>query len=151
MSRPTRTHPYPMAALFLVSLTQGGVSCEGGGGGLAVSGGAPATAAVRGQITDCGQPIAGADVLILIQQDNPGQARPVDARIGPVVTERDGRYVAEVGPSFAIPGPADVQLRVTAAGSSVEFAGATIELSLGVPPRDTVRLDADLGLHRGSC
>lgn len=106
MLYPTRQHSYPMAALFLVSLTQGGVSCEGGGGGLAVSGGAP---------------------------------------------DSEGKYLVEVGPSFAVPGQADVQLRVTAAGPSLEFAGTTLKFSIGEPPRDTVRFDADLGVHRGSC
>jgi hypothetical protein len=151
MPYPCQQHSYPMAALFLVSLTQAGLSCEAGGGGLAVSGGAPVTAAVRGQISDCGRPVADADVVVLVQQNTPEQARPVDAEIGPVSTDREGRYLVEVGPSFAVPGQADVQLRVTAAGISVEFAGASLEFSLGEPPRDTVRLDADLGLHRGSC
>ncbi len=138
------------------------VSCRGGllllssaacveGGNLAVSAGAPATAAVQGRNTDCGRAIADAEVVLRVQQDRPEQARPVDTRIGPVATARDGSYLIEVGPSFAVPGPADLQLRVTAGGLTQEITGGFLEFRLGVPPRDTTRFDADLGAERGSC
>lgn len=121
------------------------------GGNLAISAGAPVSAAVRGIITDCGIPLAGAEVVLRVQQDEPDQARAVDARIGPVTTSSQGRYLIEVGPAFAVPGPANVQLRVTAGGVTQEILGGTLELRLGVPPRDTLRLDADLGQERGVC
>jgi hypothetical protein len=56
-----------------------------------------------------------------------------------------------VSPSFAVPGPADLQLRVTAGGLTQEITGGFLEFRLGVPPRDTTRFDADLGAERGSC
>lgn len=121
------------------------------GGDLAVSAGAPATAVVQGTISDCGTPVASAEVVLQVQQDEPGQARPVDANIGPVTTSREGRYIVEVGPAFAVPGPASVQLRVTVSGVSQEIPGGTLELRLGRPARDTTRLDADLGAERGMC
>jgi hypothetical protein len=121
------------------------------GGNLAVSAGAPVTAAVTGVITDCGAPVSGAEVVLRVQQDQPEQARPVDVELGPVSTVRDGSYLVEVSPSFAVPGSARVQLRVTGAGVNLELTGFSLELSLGIPPRDTVRIDADLGAHRGSC
>ncbi len=138
------------------------VACRGGpvlltlaacveGGSLAVSAGAPVTAAVQGRITDCARAIAGAEVVLQVRQDRPEQARPVDTRIGPVATSRDGSYLIEVSPSFAVPGPADLQLRVTAGGATQEIAGGSLEFRLGVTPRDTTRFDADLGAERGSC
>lgn len=121
------------------------------GGNLAVSAGAPVTAAVQGRVTDCGRSVAGAEVVLRVQQDRAEQARPVDTRIGPVTTARDGSYLIEVSPSFAVPGPADLQLRVTAGGVTREITGGSLEFRLGVPPRDTTRLDADLGAEQGSC
>lgn len=109
------------------------------------------TAAVRGTITDCGTPIAAAEVVLRVQQDEPEQTRPVDARIGPVTTSREGRYLIEVGPAFAVPGPANVELRVTAGGVTQEISGGTLEFRLGLPARDTLRWDADLGQERGVC
>jgi hypothetical protein len=121
------------------------------GGNLAVSAGAPVSAAVQGRITDCGHPVPGAEVLLLIQQDVSGQARPVDARVGPVVTTRQGSYLIEVSPAFAVPGAATIQLRITAAGVTQELSGGTLELRLGLPARDTTRLDADIGIERRTC
>jgi hypothetical protein len=121
------------------------------GGNLAISAGAPVTAVVRGTITDCGTPVAAAEVVLRVQQDEPEQARPVDSRTGPVTTNRQGKYLVEVGPAFAVPGPANVQLRVTAGGVTQEIPGGTLEFRLGLPARDTLRLDADLGQERGVC
>jgi hypothetical protein len=115
------------------------------GGNLAISAGAPVTAAVRGVITDCGTPVSGAEVVLRVQQDAPGQTRPVDAEVGPVTTGRNGSYVIEIGPAFAVPGPARVQLRLVGAGTELELIESSLEFSLGIPPRDTVRIDADLG------
>lgn len=135
----------PLAAcLCLVSL-----ACVEGGN-LAISAGAPVAAVVRGTITDCATPVAAAEVVLRVQQDQPEQARPVDTRIGPVTTSRQGKYLVEVGPAFAVPGPARVQLRVTAGGETREVSG-TLEFRLGLPARDTLRLDADLGQERGAC
>ena len=136
--------------LLVPSLCLGALGCLEGGD-LAVSAGAPVTAAVRGTISDCGQPVSGAAVVLQVQQDEPGQARPVDARIGPVTTSAQGRYIVEVGPPFAVPGPASVQLHVTAAGVTQDVPGGTLNLTLGLPARDTVRFDADLGAERGGC
>lgn len=121
------------------------------GGNLAISAGAPVTAALEGTITRCADPILGAEILVLLQQDQPGQARPVDARIGPVTTIRDGRYLVELSPAFAVPGAASVQLRITADGITQDIPGRTLELRLGVPPRDTARFDADVGVEREEC
>jgi hypothetical protein len=128
-----------------------GVLACGEGGSLAISAGAPVTAAVRGRITDCGQPVPHAMVLLLVQQDLSEQTRPVDSRVGPVTTARDGAYFLNLSPSFAVPGPASIQLRISAAGVTQEIAGGTLEFRLGAPARDTMRLDADLGAERGSC
>jgi hypothetical protein len=125
--------------------------CVVEGGDLAISAGAPVTAALEGRITRCAEPVLGAEVLLLLQQDQPGQARPVDARIGPVSTTRDGRYLVEISPAFAVPGAVSVQLRITADGITQEIPGRTLELRLGVPPRDTVRFDADIGVERKEC
>jgi hypothetical protein len=121
------------------------------GGNLAVSGGAPVTAVVQGTITDCGRPIANTEIFLHIEQDQPGQARAVDARIGPVTTSRDGSYLVEVAPAFAVPGPASVQLQVTAAGVMREIPAGTLQLRLGQPARDTTRIDLDIGLEREVC
>jgi hypothetical protein len=142
----------PGASVLLVTfLGVGGLGCVEGGS-LAVSAGAPVTAVVRGTITDCGIPIAGADVELRVQQDQPGQARPVDARIGPVTTSGEGRYLIEVAPAFAVPGPAGVQLRVTPeAGATQQVAVGALELRIGRPARDTTRINVDLGEERGAC
>jgi hypothetical protein len=91
-------------------------------------------------------------VVLRVQQDHPEQARPVDARIGPVTTSREGKYLIDVGPAFAIPGPASVQLRVTPeSGPTQEIAAGTLELRLGLPARDTARINVDVGQERGAC
>jgi hypothetical protein len=121
------------------------------GGNLAISAGAPVTSALQGRITRCGDPVTRAQILVLVQQDQPEQARPVDALIGPVTTSRDGEYLVEVAPAFAVPGPATVQLRVTADGITQDIPGRTLELRLGLPARDTIRFDADLGIELRQC
>ena len=134
-------------------LSLGGLAC-GEGGLLAVSAGAPVTAVVQGAVTECGVPVPEAEVVLLVQQANPGQGRPVDARTAPVTTDRQGEYVVEVGPPFAMPGPADVRLRVTPPGGvPLELPGGVLEFRLGSPARDTARFDADLdpGLVPGGC
>ncbi len=124
----------------------------GEGGDLALSAGAPVTAAVVGTITDCGIPIPGAAVVLRVHQATSAQARPVDTRSGAVTTDRRGEYFIEVAPAFAVPGPATVRLLVTPPGRALqEFPGGTVELGLGQPPRDTLRLDADLGLAARVC
>jgi hypothetical protein len=119
-------------------------------GSLAISAGAPVSAAVAGRITECGRAVSGAEVVLRVQQDEPHQARPVDVQLGPITTGRDGWYVAEVGPSFAVPGAARLDLD-TVNGISMELAGPDLSFTLGAPPRDTVRFDADIGLHRRTC
>ena len=136
-----------MNQLFLLALA-GSLGCEVTS--LAVSAGAPVSAAVRGVITDCGSAVAGGEVVLRVQQDERYQTRPVDVEVGPVTTSRDGRYVVEVGPSFAVPGRARVQL-VSVNGTIMDLAGPDLHFALGVPPKDTLRLDADVGAHRGSC
>jgi hypothetical protein len=121
------------------------------GGNLAISAGAPVSAALAGRITRCGDPVAGAQILVLIQQDKPEQTRPVDARIGPVTTSRAGEYLVDVAPAFAVPGPASVQLRITAGGVSQDIPERSVELRLGSPARDTTRVDADVGVELGQC
>ncbi len=120
---------------------------------LAVSAGAPVTAVVEGAVTECGAPVPDAEVVLLLQQAKPGQARPVDARVGPVTTNRKGEYLVDVGLAFAVPGPARVRLRVTPPGGTMlELPGGVLELRLGSPARDTTRLDADLdSLAPGVC
>src|SRR3954467_2861074 len=95
-------------------LTLGLLACVAEGGSLAISAGAPVTAAVRGHITDCGQAVSNASVLLRVQQDLPEQARPVDTQVGPVTTAIGGAYAFHISPSFAIPGPASMELEVTA-------------------------------------
>jgi hypothetical protein len=122
------------------------------GGDLAVSAGAPVSGAVQGTVLECGRPVANVGVTVHLRQSQSGQARPVDQRIGPVVTDARGGYLVEVEPSFAVPGAATVALVVTLPdGAPHELTGATIELALGAPPRDTLRLDADVGLATGAC
>ena len=118
---------------------------------LFISTGAPVGAVVRGRITFCARAVSGAEVLLTVRQNQPGQNRPVDSDIGPVTTSRDGQYMLDVGPSFAVPGPASMEMRVTADGVSREVPGGTLELRMGSPPSDTTRFDADLGAERGVC
>jgi hypothetical protein len=132
------------------TLAAAALSCVEGGN-LAISAGAPVTAALQGRITRCAEPVSGAEVLVLLQQDQPGQARPVDSRSGPVITNRDGTYLIELSPPFAVPGSASVQLRVSSDGVIEEIPGRTLELRLGVPARDTTRFDVDLGVERREC
>ncbi|HEX2250106.1 MAG TPA: hypothetical protein VHH32_07125 [Gemmatimonadales bacterium] len=139
-----------LASAGLTALCFVGLGCVEGGA-LAVSAGAPVTAAVRGRVTDCGRPVAGAEVVLRVQQNLAEQARPVDASIGPLTTARDGSYFAEVGPPFAVPGRADVQLTVAAAGITVEHEDARLRFTIGTPARDTLRIDTDLAVHRGFC
>jgi hypothetical protein len=117
---------------------------------LAISVGAPVAGVVRGVITFCGKAVASPELHLRVQQDRPEQAHPVDARIGPFTGNRDGSYLVEVGPSFAVPGPATVQLEVTSARMDSVALG-TLQFTLGTPAHDTLRLDADLGIHHGSC
>jgi hypothetical protein len=122
------------------------------GGDLAVSAGAPVSGAVRGTVLECGRPVPNVGVVVRVQQSEPDQARPVDQRFGPVVTDPHGGYVVEVEPAFAIPGAATVTLQVTLPdGAPHELSGATLDLQLGTPARDTVRLDVDVGLAAGAC
>jgi hypothetical protein len=53
-----------LASACLTALCLAGLGCVEGGA-LAISAGAPVMAAVRGQATDCGRPVAGADVAQL--------------------------------------------------------------------------------------
>jgi hypothetical protein len=129
-------------------LSLGALACVEGGN-LAISAGAPVMTAVQGTISHCGKPVSGARATLLIQQDRPEQARPVNLEVE-ITTNRQGRYLVELGPPFAVPGPADIRLRVSGPGISLEVMGA-LDFSLGHPPRDTARLDADLGRHSRSC
>jgi hypothetical protein len=140
----------PWKTITLGFLSSGAVAC-GEGGSLAISAGAPVMAAVRGRIFVCGNPVEGVGVVLAVQQNRPEQARPVDIEVGPVTTDGQGRYLVELGPPFAVPGPATVQLRLSLAGSVTDLNGGTLKFALGRPPRDTLQLDADLGLSTGSC
>jgi hypothetical protein len=95
--------------------------------------------------------VANASVLLLVQQDLQEQARPVDTRIGPVTTTHSGAYVFEVSPSFAVPGPASMQLQVTSGGITDSIEGGTLEFRMGAPPADTIRFDVDLGNRHRAC
>jgi hypothetical protein len=117
---------------------------------LAVSAGAPVAGVVHGVITFCGSAVKSPELQLRVQQNRPEQAHPVDARIGPFTGNRDGSYLVEVGPSFAVPGPATVQLEVTSARMD-SVAMGTLQFTLGTPAHDSLRLDADLGLQHGSC
>ncbi len=117
---------------------------------LAISAGAPVTGAVRGVITFCGKPVPFPELRLRVQQDRPEQARPVDAHIGPFTGNRDGSYLVEFDPGFAVPGPATVQLEVASAGRD-SVAQGTLQFTLGTPAHDTLRLDADLGMQSMSC
>jgi hypothetical protein len=136
--------------LIAVSLTSGCIAGEATD--LAISAGAPVTAAVDGTITRCGVPISDAAVVLRVRQDDMGQARPVDTQVGPVSTDGGGRYLATISPAFAIPGPATVELQVTPQGGEPQaLTGATVEMALGEPPRDTLHLSADVGLATRAC
>jgi hypothetical protein len=141
------------AAISVVGILSLGVLACGEVELLAISAGAPVTAAAEGAVTRCGAPVPEAEVVLLLQQVKPGQARPLNARIGPVTTNHRGEYVVEVGPPFAVPGPATVRLQVTPPGAPMlEVPGGVLELRLGSPPQDTTRLDADLdSLASGVC
>jgi hypothetical protein len=117
---------------------------------LAISAGAPVTVAVRVRITDCGHPVSGAEVVLRVQQDEPYQTHPVDVEVGPAMTDGHGKYVVEIEPAFAVPGPARVELR-SVNGVALELPGPQLSFTLGSPPRDTARFDADLGSYRGTC
>jgi len=132
-------------------VTLGLLACVAEGGSLAISAGAPVTAAVRGHITNCGEAVSNASVLLVVQQDLQGQARPVDTQIGPVTTTQDGAYAFHISPSFAVPGPANMQLEVTTGGTTDEIEGGTLEFRMGTPARDTARFDVDLGNRRRAC
>ena len=138
-----------LTALFPYLVVLPAIAC-GEGGSLGISAGAPVTAAVGGRLTDCGTPLASANVLLAVQQDL-DQTRPVDARIGPHTTSPDGGFFFEVSPPFAVPGGASMQLQVTVDGVTDTIAGGTLEFRLGSPPRDTSRFDANLGAERGTC
>jgi hypothetical protein len=136
-----------LAVVFLLALSSGCVE----GGNLAISAGAPVSAAVGGQITDCGRAVVNAEVVLAVQQDLDEQARPVDSRIGPQTTGQKGDFLFEVSPSFAIPGSASMQLQVTIQGVTHEIPGGTLEFRLGAPPQDTVRFNADIGTETQTC
>jgi hypothetical protein len=122
------------------------------GGDLAVSAGAPVSGAVQGTVLECGRPVPDVGVTVHVQQSEPGQARPVDQRIGPVPTDARGGYQIEIEPTFAVPGAARVGLELTLPGGAPrELSGATLDLRLGIPPRDTLRLDVDVGLAANGC
>src|SRR5919112_6179930 len=87
------------------------IAC-GEGGSLAISAGAPVSAAVRGRLTECGLAVSSANVLLAVQQDL-NQTRPVDIRVGPQTTAPDGGFFFQLSPSFAVPGGARLQLQVT--------------------------------------
>ena len=136
--------------LVVVALSAGSFGC-GEGGDLALSAGAPVVGMAEGTITDCGAPVPEAEVRLLVEQADIGQARPVRAELGPVISDRRGMSAIEVSPAFAIPGPALVRPRVRPpAGDVHEFPGRTMELSLG-EAEDTLQLDADLGDATGGC
>ena len=90
-------------------------------------------------------------MLLLVQQDLQEQARPVDTRIGPVTTTHNGAYAFGISPSFAVPGPASMQLQVTTGGVTDEIEGGTLEFRMGTPARDTARFDVDLANRRRAC
>ncbi|MFL5448826.1 MAG: hypothetical protein ACJ8A6_03545 [Gemmatimonadales bacterium] len=136
-------HAWPGLTLCLLACVEGG--------SLAISAGAPVTAAVQGHITNCGEAVPNASVLLVVQQDLQEQSRPVDTRIGPVTTTHDGAYAFHVSPSFAVPGPASIQLEVTTGGTTDEIEGGTLEFRMGSPARDTTRFDVDLGNRRRAC
>ena len=144
-----RKHSPARSRILLSGWALAALGC-GEVGSLAISAGAPVSAAVAGRITECGSPLSGVAVVLRVQQDEPHQARPVDAEIGSATTSRDGRYAVEVSPAFAVPGPARVQLRAVN-GVSLELIGPNLQFTLGSPPRDTLRFDADVGLQRGTC
>src|SRR5262245_44941101 len=119
--------------------------------GLAVSAGGPVSGVVRGSITECGTPAAGVRVILHVQQAAVGQARPVNTDIGPDTTDDRGEYLLDVAPGFGVPGAAEVHLRESDDGDSADLASGLLELSLGQPARDTLRLDADLAKAPRAC
>jgi hypothetical protein len=127
------------------------LACVTEGGSLAVSAGAPVSAAVQGRITNCGEPVPDASVLLLVQQDLQEQARPVDTQTGPVTTTQDGAYAFGISPSFAVPGPASMALQVTTGGITDSIEGGTLEFRIGIPPHDTARFDVDLARRHRAC
>jgi hypothetical protein len=127
-----------------------GVAC-GETTGLAVSAGGPVSGVVRGTITDCGTPAAGVVVIVHVQQAAVGQVRPVDTEIGPDTTDDRGEYLLDVAPGFGVPGAAEVHLRESEDAASSDLASGVLELSLGQPARDTLRLDADLATAPRAC
>jgi hypothetical protein len=139
----------PRAFLPCLFVLQQAISCEVGF--LAISAGAPVTVVVRGRLTDCGRSVTGASVILVVQQDLNQQTRPVNTRIGPHTTTRDGDFLFDVSPPFAVPGAASMQLEVTVNGIIDTIPGGILELSMGVPARDTARFNADLGAERGTC
>jgi hypothetical protein len=142
---------HPRIALAALCCVAPGVSgCEEGLF-LSVSAGAPVTVAIRGQVTDCGTPVSGADIVLRVIQDQSGQARPVDESVGPVRTDRGGRYLLEAGPAFAVPGVAQGQLLISAGTLSRATMEFTLRLEMGLPAQDTMRVDTDLGRERGVC
>lgn len=118
---------------------------------LAISAGAPVTVAIRGVVTNCGEAVANASVLLMVQQDLQEQTRPVNTQIGPVTTTHDGGYAFHISPSFAVPGPASMQLEVTTGGTTDTIEGGTLEFRIGDPARDTARFDVDLGNRHRAC
>jgi hypothetical protein len=138
---------YWVAAALVILGAVGCVEVES----LVISAGAPVTGAVRGRITDCGIPTVGIRLVFRVQQDGPEQTRPVDTRIGPITTGQDGSYIVEIGPAFAVPGPAAVQLSLAGAETGSALAGGTLRFTLGLPARDTLQLDADLGAANQRC
>jgi hypothetical protein len=141
-------HAGRVAALAAISLLGGGC---GETTGLAVSAGGPVSGVVRGTITDCGTPAAGVLVIVHVQQAAVGQARPVDTEIGPDTTDDRGEYLLDVAPGFGVPGAAEVHLRESDDADSGDLASGVLELSLGEPARDTLRLDADLAKAPRAC
>jgi len=75
----------------------------------------------------------------------------VDTQVGPVTTTHDGAYAFHISPSFAIPGPASMELEVTAGGATDAIEGGTLEFRIGTPARDTARFDVDVGNRRRAC
>jgi hypothetical protein len=93
---------FPSTCLRTGLVIVAGLAC-GEVGNLAISAGAPVMAAVQGTITDCGKPVAGAEVVLRVQQDRPEQARPVNSEIGPITTERDSSGVRPGTPPVSTP------------------------------------------------
>lgn len=137
--------------LVTLALSTGSLAC-GETTGLALSAGGPVTGVVTGTVTDCGTPASGVEVVLAVQQAAVGQARPVDTRIGPHMTNARGEYLFDVAPGFGVPGAAMVQLReVSDSADAQDLASGVVELTLGQEARDTLRLDADRERAREAC